>query len=229
MVPIPFTRGNSIMNLNKQQLAQAVQNVVALAKAKKAEGDKGRQTNEKALDAVRALARDVNESGLPAAIVGDLLRDSMKAAKLPKGTVNGYSMAFRGFAIATAQGVDVTAVPFAKADGTEATKPMPAPEAQRLAKIANETPDQKAEREANEAKAEVIAGIVKRLRAVDDLATLQAIAESPVIPAMPEADAEAKQPTESAADKAAREAREAAAAALEAAFNAVPATVREAA
>ena len=186
--------------LNPTQLSAKVSAIVAAVKAKQDDGTNARNDNETALSRVRELAATTAEAGADAKMVADLIAAALVANGIKAGTARPYAMAYKGFRVAISEGKSVTEYA-KKANGKY--RPMSASEAQQAAKWADMTP---AEREQAKAEGELQAirdEIAKRLNGITDAATLNAIRDQ-----LPEVAEDDSVKTETAAEKAQREAAE---------------------
>jgi hypothetical protein len=195
--------------LNQQKLTAAVAAIVASVKAKEAHGGESRGDNETALSKVRDLAKVAVEAGADVKAVAEYLSASLVAGGVKANTARPYATAFRGFGYATKDGKDITAYE-KKANGK--FRSMSAGEAQAHAKWVEMTAAERAQAEAAAELDAIRAEIGKRIKAINDRATLEAFRDQ-----LPEVEGEARE--ETAAQKAQREASEAARIALAAALG----------
>lgn len=210
---------HQVVDFTPETLTAAVSKIVKSLKDKARDGDKARSDNETALAQLRALAESAHAAGKPVKATATYIQAAMLKAGIKRGTATPYATAFRGMMYALDEGKSLTE--YAKKG--DKLRPINASEAQALATWTEASPEERAEKEAAAARADVIAEIVKRLKAVDDLATLEAFRDT----LEPVAESEGGSRTETAAEKAKRELDEAQAAAEREVFGDT-ADVREA-
>lgn len=186
-------------NMNKVQLVAAIAAIVAAAKAKQLDGDKARGDNENAITGVRKLAVETTAAGFDSKTVAELLQTSLVAGGVKANTARPYASAFRGYRVALAEGTDIAA--FNK-KGDKVT-PMTAPQAREKLAWSEMTEAEREQAKAEQALDAIRSEIGKRAAAVTDTGTLEAIRDM-----LPAVEAEATAATETAAQKATREANE---------------------
>lgn len=199
------------MNVNKVKTLTA-EIVSAMQHANGAKGDV-KKDRSKVADKLRELALVTSETPDAAPAVATLLRAQMVENGISEGTADPYRQSFLGFVRAYTDGVNVAE--FTPAKGNGKAKPMAVAEARTYWVRANETPEDKAKREARERTQALIDEIVDRLKVADG-DTLREIHETVFsMIAEPTADEAATEaPKETAEQKRIREAREAEAKAL---------------
>lgn len=217
--------------LTEETLKAAVGGIVEAIKHRSDDAKSAAEDGRKAVEKVRALARDVVADGLNVAAVSTMLAQRMKLAGIPKGTINPYQGAFTGYCAAVASDVDIESY---KTDARGKAKPMTAPEAREFLTRVNETDEQREVREADERIKALRRAAIQRLNKMDE-ASLRDLLASGVLP---EIDEEEENETrgEKAAEsrmererREAEEAEEAAEKALHEAFTVTAEQVQEAA
>lgn len=214
--------------LTEETLKAAVGGIVEAIKHRSDDAKTAAEDGRKAVEKVRALARDVVADGLNVAAVSTMLAQRMKLAGIPKGTINPYQGAFTGYCAAVAADVNIESY---KTDAKGKAKPMTAPEAREFLTRANETDEQREVREADERVKALRRAAIQRLNKMDE-ASLRDLLDSGVLPELDEEEEQesrGEKAAESRMERERREAEEAAEKALHEAFTAPAEQVQEAA
>jgi hypothetical protein len=158
------------MNANIKALTLAVDTILAAVAGKQGHAKDAAKEGKNASDALRAYATLTANEGIPTAQAKAYMADRMKAAKVPDGTIKPYGQSFAGYRGAISEGVDIETA-------GKGNKPLSANNARDYLLP-------KAERDAKRLADGIRAEIAKRLAAVKETATLEAIRDQ--LPALPD-------------------------------------------